>query len=51
MQKHSFRNPVLSVKKLEEEYQKKLRIQKNMKKPNVLPIEGFIRRRRDLLVN
>eukprot|EP00347_Sterkiella_histriomuscorum_P019475 403341493 len=43
--------PVLSVKKLEEEHKNRQRIKRNLQKSHVLPIEGFIKRRKDILNN
>jgi hypothetical protein len=42
---------VLSVKKLEEDYKKREKIKNQIKKNNILPIERFIKKRREIMNN
>ncbi|CDW85955.1 UNKNOWN [Stylonychia lemnae] len=43
--------PAVSVKKLEQEYRKRLQFKKILQKTQPLPIEGFIRKRKDIQNN
>ncbi len=42
---------MLSVKKLEEDYKKREKIKNQIKKNNILPIERFIKKRREIMNN